>query len=365
MQEALWVIELIHNRRFLIGLLFSKLLLLSAQTVGFGDEKTFTLDETLKNLGSPGKAATFRWDPFFQAGIFSWADQYIAFRVGMPGETGLVILNGKEILSLPSPFLEHGTLQFPQAFVSTLNEALEAVLSQEAPVQFRIAAIIVDPGHGGKDTGAVGNHTIDGKSLRVEEKDLVLKVSKDLHSRLSRSFPDKQVLLTRDQDTFISLDDRVAIANGIPLQDNEATVFISIHANASFNKHVRGYEVWYLNPEYRRTLIDQSKYQDTQEVIPILNAMLEEEFTSESIRMAESIMQRFDETLGTSFPSRGIKAEEWFVVRNARMPSVLVELGFLSNETDATLLTDETYLQLFSEALYKGIMDFVGEFEGL
>ena len=354
-----------HNRRFLIGLLFSKLLLLSAQTVGFGDEKTLTLDETLKNLGSPGKAATFRWDPFFQAGVFSWADQYIAFRVVMPGETGLVILNGKEILSLPSPFLEHGTLQFPQAFVSTLNEALEAVLSQEAPVQFRIAAIIVDPGHGGKDTGAVGNHTIDGKSLRVEEKDLVFKVSKDLHSRLSRSFPDKHVLLTRDQDTFISLDDRVAIANGIPLQDNEATVFISIHANASFNKHVRGYEVWYLNPEYRRTLIDQSKYQYTQEVIPILNAMLEEEFTSESIRMAESIMQRFDETLGSAFPSRGIKAEEWFVVRNARMPSVLVELGFLSNETDAALLTDETYLQLFSEALYKGIMDFVGEFEGL
>ncbi|MDR1986499.1 MAG: N-acetylmuramoyl-L-alanine amidase [Treponema sp.] len=354
-----------HNRRFLIGLLFSNMLFLSAQIVGFGDEKALTLDETLQNLGSPGNAAAFRWDPFFQAGIFSWADQYVSFRVGMPGETGLVVLNGKEIRSLPSPFLEQGTLQFPQAFVSALSKALEDDLPQEAPVQFRIAAIIVDPGHGGKDTGAVGNHTIDGKSLRVAEKDIVLKVSKDLHSRLARGFPDKQVLLTRDQDTFISLDERVAIANGIPLKDNEATVFISIHANASFNKHVRGYEVWYLNPEYRRTVIDQSKYQDAQEVVPILNAMLEEEFTSESIRIAESIMKRFDETLGSSFPSRGIKAEEWFVVRNVRMPSVLVELGFLSNERDATLLTDETYLQHFSEALYKGIMDFVDEFEGL
>ncbi|MDR2797565.1 MAG: N-acetylmuramoyl-L-alanine amidase [Treponema sp.] len=354
-----------HNRRFLIGLLFSNILFISPQIGGFGDEKTLTLDETLKNLGSPGSAATFRWDPFFQAGVFSWADQYVSFQVGMPGETGLVIRNGKEILSLPSPFLEQGTLQFPQAFVNALSNALEGDLPQEAPVQFRIAAIIVDPGHGGKDTGAVGNHTLDGKSVRVEEKDIVLKVSKDLHSQLSRSFPDKQVLLTRDQDTFISLDDRVAIANGIPLKDNEATVFISIHANASFNKHVRGYEVWYLNPEYRRTVIDQSKYKDAQEVIPILNAMLEEEFTSESIRMAESIMKRFDEALGSSFPSRGVKEEEWFVVRNARMPSVLVELGFLSNETDAALLADETYLQRFSDALYKGIMDFVGEFEGL
>ncbi|MDR2398684.1 MAG: N-acetylmuramoyl-L-alanine amidase [Spirochaetaceae bacterium] len=354
-----------HNRRFLIGLVFSSLLLLSAQIVGFGDERVLTLDETLKNLGSSGDEVTFRWDPFFQAGVFSWAEQYVSFRVGTLGETGLVIRNGKEILSLPTPYLEQGTLHFPLAFVNALDKALEETLAQEAPVQFRIAAIVVDPGHGGKDTGAVGNHTIKGKPVRVQEKDLVLKISKDLHSRLSRSFPDKQVLLTRDKDTFISLDDRVAIANGIPLKDNEATVFISIHANASFNKHVRGYEVWYLNPEYRRTLIDQSKYKDVQEVIPILNAMLEEEFTSESIRMAESILKRFDETLGGDFPSRGIKEEEWFVVRNARMPSVLVELGFLSNETDVTLLTDDAYLQHFSEALHKGIMDFVSEFEGL
>ncbi|MDR2393989.1 MAG: N-acetylmuramoyl-L-alanine amidase [Treponema sp.] len=348
-----------------MGLLFSSILVIAIPIVGFGDEKALTLDETLKNLNSPGSVATFQWDPFFQAGVFSRADQYVSFRVGMPGETGLVLLNGKEILSLPSPFLEQGVLQFPQAFVSALSKALEDTLPQEAPVQFRIAAIIVDPGHGGKDTGAVGNHSIDGKPVRVDEKDIALKVSQDLHSRLSRSFPDKQVLLTRDQDVFISLDDRVAIANGISLQDNEATVFISIHANASFNKHVRGYEVWYLNPEYRRTVIDHSKYKDAQEVIPILNAMLEEEFTSESIRMAESIMKRFDEALGSSFPSRGIKAEEWFVVRNVRMPSVLVELGFLSNETDATLLTDETYLKLFAEALHKGILDFVHEFEGL
>ncbi|MDR1029375.1 MAG: N-acetylmuramoyl-L-alanine amidase [Treponema sp.] len=353
-----------HTRRFLLRILFSSIFFISIQILGFGDEKALTLDETLKSLDLPESATTFRWDPFFQIGIFSRSDQYASFQVGLPGETGLVILNGKEIVFLSSPFLEQGALRFPQAFVNALGKALEDTIPQEVPVQFRIAGIIVDPGHGGKDTGAVGNHSIDGKAIRVEEKDITLKVSKDLHSRLSRSFPDKQVLLTRDQDIFISLDDRVAIANAIPLKDNEATVYISIHANASFNKQVRGYEVWYLSPEYRRTVIDQSKYKDTQEVIPILNAMLEEEFTSESIRMAEAIIKRFNEALGSSLPSRGIKAEEWFVVRNVRMPSVLVELGFLSNETDAALLTDEAYLEHFSEALYKGIMDFVGEFEG-
>jgi N-acetylmuramoyl-L-alanine amidase len=79
--------------------------------------------------------------------------------------------------------------------------------------------------------------------------------------------------------------------------------------------------------------------------------------------IAQSVLKRFDETLGGSLPSRGIKAEEWFVVRNTRMPSVLVELGFVTNEEDARLMSDETHLKNFSEALYKGISDFITLFE--
>jgi N-acetylmuramoyl-L-alanine amidase len=156
----------------------------------------------------------------------------------------------------------------------------------------------------------------------------------------------------------------VAIANSVPLKDNEAIVFISVHANASFNRNARGFEVWYLSPEYRRTVIDREKYADSAEVIPILNAMLEEEFTTESIMMAQALVRRVDEALGSRIPSRGIKAEEWFVVKNTRMPSVLVELGFVSNEADALLMTDEAYLRDFVEALYKGIEDFITAFEG-
>ncbi|MCL2319085.1 MAG: N-acetylmuramoyl-L-alanine amidase, partial [Treponema sp.] len=105
------------------------------------------------------------------------------------------------------------------------------------------------------------------------------------------------------------------------------------------------------------------KYSDSKEVIPILNSMLEEELTTESILMARSILKRLDEGVGKLLPSRGLKAEEWFVVRNARMPSVLVELGFVTNETDALLMNDDTYLKNLSEALYKGITDFVALFE--
>jgi N-acetylmuramoyl-L-alanine amidase len=79
--------------------------------------------------------------------------------------------------------------------------------------------------------------------------------------------------------------------------------------------------------------------------------------------MARQILGRLEEAVGKTTPSRGLKAEEWFVVRNAKMPSVLVELLFLSNEADFLLISDDVYLKKLSEALYKGISDFIALFE--
>ncbi|MDR0760739.1 MAG: N-acetylmuramoyl-L-alanine amidase [Treponema sp.] len=291
------------------------------------------------------------------------AGHTLAFDTGSPGETGFILLDFREIFPVPVPFVRNGLLWFPEPFIVTLKRTLDAIGDDDRS-RFRIAAIVVDPGHGGKDAGAVGNHVINGKSLRLMEKDVTLTTSKFLHARLSEAYPDKRVLLTREGDTYPTLEERVAIANSTPLKDNEAIVFVSIHANASFNRDARGFEVWYLSPEYRRTVIDRDKYADSAEVIPILNAMLEEEFTTESIMMAQSLVRRVNEDLGNHIPSRGIKAEEWFVVRNARMPSVLVELGFVSNKEDALFLSDEVYLRSLADSLYKGIADFVAAFEG-
>jgi N-acetylmuramoyl-L-alanine amidase len=91
--------------------------------------------------------------------------------------------------------------------------------------------------------------------------------------------------------------------------------------------------------------------------------MLQDEFIMESIIIAQHILRQFEAHLGNVLPSRGIKEGEWFVVRNSRMPAVLVELAFITNETDALLLSDDAYLKKFAEALYKGIRDFVLEFE--
>ncbi|GHV86079.1 N-acetylmuramoyl-L-alanine amidase [Spirochaetia bacterium] len=341
-------------KHYVLYLLLILTIPLHAQTTA---GKTYSLDETLTELGT-----SLRWDPFFAAGTLLMEDHRLAFYTGSPGERGAALFDGREVFTLPLPYTEGGALRFPQAFVAAAKSAFSA--SREAEkTRFRIAAIIVDPGHGGKDSGAVGTHKIGGKTLKSVEKDITLAVSRQLAAQLRTVWPEKRVLLTRNGDTFPTLEDRVNVANTVPLKDNEAIIYISIHANASLNKDARGYEVWYLPPETRRELIDRQKYTESSEVIPILNDMLQAEFISESTDIGRFILARFAETLGNQIPSRGLKAENWYVVRNARMPAVLVELGFVSNAEDAALMADPAYLKRYAEALYKGIADFVAEFE--
>ena len=322
---------------------------------------TLSLEDTLKALGSSGAgSAELRWDPFFTSGTFTAGTHQAAFTSGGAGETGVVLLDHRDILNLPLPYLENGSIKFPETFVTQVKNTFSRY-AEEDKTRFRIAAIIIDPGHGGKDSGAKSEKPVHGAIL--QEKDIVLKVARQLHAALTAAFPDKRVLLTREGDSYPTLEERVSLANSVPLVGNEAAIYISIHTNGSPNKNARGFEVWYLSPGYRRDLLDRSKYTDSKEVIPILNSMLEEEITTESILLARYILKRMEESAGNTTPSRGLKAEEWFVVRNARMPSVLVELPFVTNDADALLLTDDTYLKNVSEALYKGITDFVALFE--
>ncbi|MDR3275611.1 MAG: N-acetylmuramoyl-L-alanine amidase [Treponema sp.] len=323
-----------------------------------------SLDETLAQLNFPrSDPAELRWDPLFGSGVLSIAGHEAAFSTAEAGGAGYLILDSRDLYTVPAPSLVNGNLYFPGVFVSTLREALETRIADES-FQYKIAAIIIDPGHGGKDPGAIGEHQVDGQTLRAVEKDITLEVSRLLYERLRAAYPDKRILMTRTGDTYPSLDDRVAIANAVSLAENEAIIYISIHANASLNSSARGYEVWYLSSDYRRELVNRDQYADNPEIIPILNDMLEEEFTNESIAIAQAIIKRYGETLGAFMPSRGIKEEDWFVVRNARMPSVLIELGFVTNLEDALLLTGAEGLRQIVDALYKGIGDFISAFEG-
>ncbi|GAB1455472.1 hypothetical protein MASR2M48_07790 [Spirochaetota bacterium] len=254
-------------------------------------------------------------------------------------------------------------LELPKESLSALSLWF-AERDAERASRFSIAAILIDPGHGGKDPGAIGEFGTGKDQLRVLEKDIVLAIGNDLYNRLQTRWPDKRILITRTGDTYPSLEARVEMGNEVPLGINEAIIYISIHANASFNKAASGFEVWYLNPEYRRSVVDSKKAEGVDKhVLPILNAMLEEEYTTESVFLAQSILGGMKRSIGESMVNRGLREEEWFVVRNAKMPSVLAEVGFVTNEAEARKLNEPEHLRKIGDGIYNGIVDFVDYFE--
>ena len=271
-----------------------------------------------------------------------------------------MLLDSELIMLTDAPSVQDGMVTVTKKFLELADDYLKPSNDGEG---FKIGAILIDPGHGGKDPGAVGTFKVNGKQVKVQEKDVVLSVGKKLYSRLRQSYPDKQIIMTRSTDVFLTLGERTDIANNVKLGEREAVLYVSIHANASLDKKASGYEVWYLSPGYRRTVIDSSAADDDKSLFPILNSMMEEEYTTESILMSKFIMDGLQAQIGDQTKARGIKAEEWFVIRNANMPSVLIEVGFVTNEKEALNLNSDTYLQKTALGIYNGIQAFVTHFE--
>ena len=298
---------------------------------------------------------TFYWDSLAETGMLEKNGHQITFRKNEE----IVILDSVRMAMTDAPELKNNKIYVSQKF---MNDA-ELLFKENNSTMFKVGAILIDAGHGGKDPGALKTYKINGKDVTIQEKDINLKVAKLLGERLKTAYPDKQIILTRDKDVFLTLQERTEIANSVKVKDNEAVLFISIHVNSSLNKTSSGYEVWYLSPGYRRTVLDKSAAGDDSSLFPILNSMLEEEYTTESIMIAKFIMDGLQSQIGNESKARGIKAEEWFVVKNSNMPSVLIELGFVSNEKEALLLNDTTYLKKAALGIYNGIGAFITHFE--
>lgn len=346
------IVHSVRHHRTSIGVIIL-ILLLSCR--GSLDAEVPRVELTLTDLSERLSAQAF-WDPLSGVVILKKNGHLANFRL----DDELVIFDYEEFALLDVPRRSSKGFSVTEAFIDRIASFFD---TQPPPVSYRVGAILIDPGHGGKDPGAIGTAKINGSTVTVREKDVVLKVAKDLHTRLKTTWPDKQILLTRTGDTFPSLEDRVEMANSVKLQPHEAILYVSIHANSAFNKSSSGFEVWYLTPDYRRTVIDKTDTASS-DILPILNSMMEEEFTTESILIAKSIMEGLHAQIGSISPNRGIKEEAWFVVRNAKMPSVLVELGFVSNPAEARLLATDEYLKKCSAGIYNGLAAFIAHFEG-
>jgi len=295
------------------------------------------------------------WDSLSESGMLEKNDHHLSFKSG----DGLVILDGVKMMITDAPELKDNTIFVSKKFI----DDSETFFSQKSELPFKVGAILIDAGHGGKDPGALKTYKINGKNVTIREKDITLRVAKMLGEKLRSAYPNKQIILTRNNDVFLSLGERTDIANGVKVGENEAVLFISVHVNSSLNKNSSGYEVWYLSPGYRRTVLDKSSMEDDTSLFPILNSMMEEEYTTESIMIAKFIMDGLQGQIGKESSARGIKAEEWFVVKNSNMPSVLIELGFVSNEKEALLLNDDKYLKKATLGIYNGIAAFITHFE--
>ncbi len=317
----------------------------------FAAEVNLSLFEKAKEEG-----ITVYWDSLSSLGILEKNGHQITFREG----SELVMYDSALLTKTESPVIKNGEIFVSTSFMGTV-ENLFKESTEESP--FKIGAILLDPGHGGKDPGASGSFTVGGKPLKVQEKDVVLSVGKILYGQLKEAYPEKRIIMTRNTDKYLTLGERTDIANGVKLKENEAVLYVSIHCNASLDKKASGYEVWYLSPGYRRTVIDKSRAEDDKTLFPILNSMMEEEYTTESILMSKFIMDGLQAQIGSVSKARGIKAEEWFVVRNSNMPAVLIEIGFVTNEKEAINLSNPEYLKKSSTGIYNGIQAFVTHFE--
>jgi N-acetylmuramoyl-L-alanine amidase len=225
----------------------------------------------------------------------------------------------------------------------------------------KIGRIVIDPGHGGFDTGTVG-------PSGLQEKDLVL----DISLRLKSLIEDKlggEVILTRQDDTFIPLETRTEMAN-----QSQADLFISIHANSSRDSKVRGVETFFLDfassadVEEVAARENASSQKTVFELQDLVKRITLREKVDESKEFAQTVQKSIAKVLQKTYSyakDRGIKQAPFIVLIGANMPSILTEVSFVSNPADEKLLKSSLYRQKVAEALCNGIRDYTKNLGGI
>jgi N-acetylmuramoyl-L-alanine amidase len=214
-----------------------------------------------------------------------------------------------------------------------------------------IKTIVIDPGHGGKDPGAV--------CANVREKDIVLKASKKIAAKLAEE--DYNVIMTRTEDVFIPLKDRTEIADSA-----RADLFVSIHCNAAPNKRaMNGTETYFLSAarsDWARTVeatensairYEAKDGSSLSELDYILNDLAQTQFLEESQQAGICIQESMVQKLGLY--NRGLKQANFYVLRLNYMPAVLVEIAFITHPEDRKKLLDDKFLEKACDAIVEGI----------
>lgn len=252
----------------------------------------------------------------------------------------------------------------PHVFSNATPQQPKIDVAQNA-ANWTLKTVVIDPGHGGKDPGAIGHSG-------THEKEIVLGVAMRLKKLLEKEL-NVHVILTRDNDTFIPLKTRskIAIQKG-------GKVFISLHCNATSNHKAEGVEVYFLSEAKTKDAADVAKAENavlekyegvsvdslSDEIDRIKFGLLSSQFLKESQDLASDLHNAIIKKIPDTTP-RGVKQANFFVMRGTmgQMPSVLVELGFVTNRTEEKRLKSNTHQQKIAEALLNGIKTFKKRYE--
>ncbi|MFA4990185.1 MAG: N-acetylmuramoyl-L-alanine amidase [Candidatus Omnitrophota bacterium] len=303
------------------------------------------------------KKISWQYDTFTRVVILDKGEHRVSFKAG----DNLVLVDQRAVLLGYPVDIHDGTVVVPVKF----KEEIIDVLFKEAgvpsrrlavfPISTVIKKVVLDPGHGGKDPGAIGR-------TGLREKEVNLDIAKRLALLLRAQ--GVEVVMTRNSDRYIPLADRVRISN-----NSGADFFVSIHANANRVKSLNGFEVYCVaisrNDAKRAVFsarnahlnLDNAVFaSNSLELKAILWDMLYAYERAEAIQLAHSICRSVDHNLDIRMI--GVKDARYEVLRGARIPAILVETGFLSNYNEERRLKNSYYRQQMAESIMDGIRDY-------
>lgn len=240
------------------------------------------------------------------------------------------------------------------AAVETKPKDSQNTLSLAQQLGLGVRTIVIDPGHGGKDPGAIGHG--------LKEKDIVLRLAKMLKRNLEESMG-FEVILTRDDDRYIPLEERTAIANG-----NNADLFVSVHVNAHPVSSVHGIETYFLNLTSDKEAMRVAALENAtselhmSDLEDILSDIMKNSKIEESTRLAQSVHSTLVAGLRDSgYPLKdlGVKQAPFYVLIGAEMPAILLEAAFISNPKEARILKNDKFLESFAAKAAKGIQTYI------
>jgi N-acetylmuramoyl-L-alanine amidase len=277
--------------------------------------------------------------------------------------------NGGTIFSLPEitePILPHNPSEAVSAEANGVAAGASITVESKSAVDTPIKCIVIDPGHGGHDTG-----TISGSGLR--EKDLVLDVARRLKAYIKGKYPSIEVVMTRESDRFVALEERTAVANS-----RHADLFISVHANASPARGASGVETFFVSPDRAKEPREPGKTiaeligpaagtapaeADAAKPEPIVASVRVGNRVAESRELARYIQAGLVRGIGAASPrtaaNRGVKHAAFAVLVGSAMPSVLAEISFISNPRDEALLQTSQFRERIAASLFAGLNGYL------